>query len=125
MENARKGQSPGKTAAMLALFILCGGAILFIFATFYSDLGRGPDVPPTTIVFDDGKPDECTSGDTRECISDSGCPGERRCMHGSWSTCAAYSVCTPGDERFCSTHTCTSGIQVCNDCGQWGRCTLP
>jgi hypothetical protein len=109
---------------MLLMFALTASIIMLLFVSFYSELGMDDEVPPTTIVFDDGLEDECISGQTMECTADSGCPGEKSCLHGSWSRCTAYSVCTPGEERFCSTHTCTSGVQACNDCGQWGRCTL-
>lgn len=120
----KKGEVPSKTAAMLITFIICGAAILFLFLAFYSDLGMEPGFAPTVIYFG-GNTGECASGERLACTTYEGCAGEKACMHGSWSGCRKIEECTPGEERLCPTHTCTSGIQTCNECGQWGRCMLP
>jgi hypothetical protein len=111
-----------RTAAVVMLFAVCAAGILLSLGALWPVDGEEQGIPPTLITLGAGEATECESGAKEACEAQGGCAGERVCMHGSWSVCFAYDECTPGEERFCSAWGCTSGVQRCNECGQWGEC---
>jgi hypothetical protein len=111
-----------RTAAVVLLFALCAGGILLALWAILPVEGDSAGIAPTILIFGPSGDEECISGATSECKTDGGCEGERVCMHGFWSGCFVRDECTPGEERFCNALGCTSGVQKCNECGQWGEC---
>ncbi|MBN2121954.1 hypothetical protein JW721_02765 [Candidatus Micrarchaeota archaeon] len=111
-----------RTAAVVLLFAVCAIGILLSLGMFWPELEEEHGIPPTLIRLGEGEANECGSGAREPCTEGEGCAGERVCMHGSWSGCFVYDECTPGEERFCAMGGCSSGVQTCNDCGQWGEC---
>ncbi|MDI1436148.1 serine hydrolase [Polyangium sorediatum] len=66
----------------------------------------------------------CTEGMKQDCISASGCPGEKECILGfDWGTCEYI----PGAKISCTapTATCgnTAGTRTCDEYGNAGACT--
>ena len=67
----------------------------------------------------------CTSGIVEGCVLESGDPGERRCLGGEWTNCQSGS-CEAGETRQCETACGTSGMETCQDGGEWGNiCVAP
>lgn len=108
-----------RAAAVVLLFAVCAGGVLIALGALWPDPEEGDGLAPTLVAF--GEAGECASGEREACVSE-GCGGERICMHGSWSGCFVYDECTPGEERFCEAYGCSSGVQTCDECGQWGEC---